>query len=148
MADNVIETKWVYPPNWSGDLPTNGGWKRVHLIRTCRYGGSNNETDAIVLNISELRTPQGEAVKRTTVEQIKWHTYGLYHAILEWDRTPDEHIFTIAGDKTGSEDFRSSGGLVDPGEVDVSTGDIIITTLGTAQYDYYSIELVVRLKDH
>ena len=148
MADNTITTKWVYPPNWDGEIRDKGGWKKVHIIRTCRFGGSTNETDAIVLTIADLRTTEGNIVKRTAVERIKWQTYGLYHVILEWDRTPDEHIFTIAGAKAGSEDFRSSGGLVDPGEADVGTGDIIVTTSGAAQYDYYVIELVVRLKDH
>lgn len=148
MADDVIITKWIYPPNFDGELPPKGGWRKVHILRTCRYGTSTNETDAIVLTIADLRTTEGNVVKRTVVERIKWNTYGLYHAILEWDRTPDEHIFTISGDKTGNEDFTSSGGLVDPGEADVGTGNIIITTSGVAQYDYYTIELVVRLKDH
>ena len=148
MAADTLTTKWIYPVNWDGALPDKGGWKKVHIMRTMRFGSTTNETNAIVLNIGELRTTEGLVVNRTAIERIKWQTYGLYHVILEWDRTPDEHIFTMRGDKAGDEDFRSSGGLVDPGEVDIGSGNIIVTTLGCAQYDYYVIELVVRLKDH
>jgi len=144
MAD-TIKTKWLYPPNWDGELRDKGGWKKVHIIRTCQSDGTG-ETDAIVLNISELRTTEGLEVKRTAIESIKWHTYGYYQVILEWDRTPDEHILTLSGDKSGFSDFKSSGGLVDPGEADVGTGDIIVTTTGADNYDNYTIELVVKLK--
>jgi len=146
MADTIF-TKWIYPPNWHGDLPDKGGWKKVHIMRTCQSDGTG-ETDAIVLTIADLRTTEGKVVKRTVIERIKWHTEAYTRIALEWDRTPDEHIYTISGDTTGDMDFRSSGGLVDPGEADIGTGNILITTTGYDSGDNYTIELVVRLKDH
>lgn len=144
---DTITTRWVYPPNWDGELRDKGGWKKVHIIRICQSLGYG-ETDAIVLNIGELRTTEGLEVKRTAIEKIRWYTQGYENITLEWDRTPDEHIMTISGDKSGEADYRSSGGLVDPGETDVGTGDIIISTSGADSKDHYTIELVVRLKDH
>lgn len=147
MAVDTITTRWIYPPNWHGDLPDKGGWKKVRIMRICQCAGTG-ETDAIVLTIADLRTTEGLVVKRTVIEKIRWHTEGYTNITLEWDRTPDEHIYTISGDNTGEADFRSSGGLVDPGEADVGTGDIILTTTGHDSGDTYTIELVVRLKDH
>ena len=144
MADTVTE-RWIYPPNWDGNSPDNGGWKRVVKHFTCVSDGSG-ETDIIKVDISELRTTQGRAVVRTVIEKIEYAQTGFTDIKLIWDRAPKDTICVIP-DHSGVLDFKSAGGLVDPGEEGDGTGDILLTSTGADSGDAYDITITLRLKD-
>ena len=148
MADTV-KVRWLYPPNWDGFLPDQGGFKRVVIQLTCMSDGGG-ETNVVKLNLSELRTPSGKVPTRTAIERVAYTIFGLT-VKLEWDRTPNEIIAVLNAAGTVASDFRDYkrvGGLVDPGEPGgEGTGDILLSTTNADAGDSYDIVLTVRLKD-
>lgn len=141
MSDTV-DVKFLYPPNWQGELPDRGGWRSVRILLTCISDGTG-EAAVRKLNISELRTVNGNAPGKTAIEKIEWDMSGFDNILLEWDRVPKETITVLSGQ--GRADYRNSGGLVDPGEG--ATGDILLTTTDPTAGGSYSIDVTVRLKD-
>ena len=149
MADTV-KVQWIYPPNWNGYLPDQGGFKRVIIHLTCQSDGTG-ETDAVKLRLSDLRTPSGNVPSRTALERIEYNVYGLT-VLLKWDRRPHATIVVLnaaTGSVSGYEVYKTGGGLVDPGESGVGdgTGDILLSTTNVDSGDSYDITMVVRLKD-
>jgi len=149
----TVTTNWIYPPNWDSNPPeaTNSGWKRVEFNRTMIVSGTTflNETDAIVLDISQLRCNNGSVPTRTVVEYISWKAYGLTTILLEWDRAGHHVIADLSGADQGEFDFckGGGGGMVDPSGTPDRTGNILITTAGGAALDTYNLHMRVRLKD-
>jgi len=144
MADTVTE-QWIYPPNWDGNAPEKGGWQRVTKRLTCISDGTG-ETAVKKVDISELRTVNGNPPTRVVVESINFNQQGFTSIKLEWDRAP---LFTIAvlSSSDGLLDFTEVGGLVDPGQAGDRTGDILLTTSGATSGDAYDITLCLKLKD-
>ena len=143
MAD-TITSQWIWPPNWNGDIPDTGGWKRVVKRFTCLSDGSG-ETNVKKLDISDLRTTEGIAPAKTVVENIKFSQTGFTSITLNWDRVPNELIYIISANQ-GEIDFTKDGGLADPGEAGAGTGDILLSSAGADSGDVYDITLSVRLK--
>ena len=143
MADTV-NVRWVYPPNWDGNPPEQGGWRKVTIEMTGTSDGTG-ESAVTKLDISELRTVNGIVPTRTVVERLEWDISGFDNILLEWDRNPKETIEVLSG--RGHRDYRDRGGLVDPGESGDATGDILLTSNGAASGGSYSILMTVRLKD-
>lgn len=135
----ITNVAWVWPPNWDGNPPENGGWKKVtiHLTGRCETSGSE-EADVVKLDISELRKTDGTAPTRTVVEMIKWDISGLNNVLLEWDRAPDSTIAVLSGRGEINNDLTDQG--------DDLTGDILLTTDGVADGSSYDIVIGVRLK--
>jgi len=135
----TTNTTWVHPPNWDGNPPENGGWKRIilHLTGRCETSG-DEEVDVVKLDISELRKIDGVAPDRTVVEKIEWDISGLNNILLEWDRAPDATIAVLSGRGKSEHDITDQG--------DDLTGDILLTTDGVTDGSSYDIFLTVRLK--
>lgn len=148
MSDTV-KVRWVYPPNWDGNLPDAGGFKRVAIQLTGVSDGTG-ETDVVKLRLSDLRTPNSNVPKRTAIELIDYQVYGQT-VTLEWDRRPHETIAVLnaaTGADSGRRSYQKTGGLVDPGGLTGdATGNILLTTTNADSGDSYDITLVVRLKD-
>ncbi len=145
MADTVNE-QWLYPPNWDGNAPVKGGWKRVKKRFTCISDGTG-ETAVTKIDISELRTTLGNAPTRTVVESVYFNQQGFTSILLEWDRAPYSTICVLSGTE-GLLDFTKAGGLADPSAEGDRTGDILLTTAGADAGDAYDITICLKLKDN
>uniref|UniRef100_A0A6M3JW67 Putative structural protein n=1 Tax=viral metagenome TaxID=1070528 RepID=A0A6M3JW67_9ZZZZ len=143
MSDTV-NVRWVYPPNWDGNPPDKGGWRKATIQMTGISDGTG-ESEVVKLDISELRAVSGAAPYRTTIERLEWDVAGIDNIHLQWDRNPKETIVVLSG--RGKRDYRPEGGLVDPGETGDATGDILLTSNSAAPGGSYNILMTVRLKD-
>ena len=144
MVD-TITNQWVYPSNWDETPPDNGGFKRI-IKRFTGVSDGTGESDVVKVDISELRTTLGKPAVRTVIEKIVYSQTGFTDIRLTWDRNPAATICVIPG-HSGVMDFKSAGGLVDPGEEGDETGDILLTSTGADSGDAYDITITLRLKD-
>lgn len=137
----ITNVNYVWPPNWDGNPPLTGGWKKVilHMIGRCETSG-DEEVDVVKLDISELRKIDGTIPIRTVVEKLQWDISGLNNVMLEWDRAPDAIIAVLSARGIKEQD------LVDPSDGSDGTGDILLTTDGVADGSSYDIMMAVRLK--
>lgn len=147
MADTVTNV-WIYPPNWDGFLPDQGGFKRMALKMTCISDGTG-ETNVIKVNKSELRTHAGNVPSKIVIEKIVGFATGIT-VELKFDYATDQPITILdAGSTAGQQvcvlDYTPFGGFV-PADDD-GTGDIILTTTNAHSLDSYDISLEIRLKD-
>ena len=142
MGTEIINKRWIWPPNWDENAPAIGGWKKVEipLTATCEGQSCDEESDVVKLDISELRKVDGTVPARTVVEQIRWDISGFNFVRLEWDRAPDSMIAVLSGRGEQTKD------IVDAGEAGEGPGDIILTTDGMGDGASYDIFLTVRLK--
>ena len=147
MADAVNVT-YLYPPNM-----LDGGWdekqgnKRV-IVQMSGLSDGTGETDVVKIDMSDLKTHNGNVPRKTAVEWIEWQIMGLTVS-LEWDRAPHAEIIKLnshALESTGDMNWRQFGGKVDPGDDD-RTGDILMTTTNTDSGDSYEVTICLRLKD-
>lgn len=136
----ITNVTWLWPPNWDGNPPENGGWKKVilHLTAICEGQSCGEESDVVKLDISELRKIGGTVPTRTVVEKIEWDISGLSNVLLEWDRAPDAIIAVLSGRGKIEHDITDQG--------DDLTGDILLTSDGMSDGSSYDIVLSVRLK--
>ncbi|MCD6162614.1 MAG: hypothetical protein J7K40_09410 [candidate division Zixibacteria bacterium] len=144
MADTVT-SQWLYPPNWDETPPSSGGVKRIIKRFTCVSDGTG-ESNALKIDISELRTTLGRPAVRTVIEKIIYAQTGFANVRLTWDRNPAVTICLLLH-RNGIMDFKPGGGLVDPGEEGDETGDILLTSTGADSGDAYDITITLRLKD-
>ena len=140
----VSKVTWIHPQNFDGNVPTAGpGFKKVILLLTgiCTVSGVNtDEEDVVKLDISELLKTDRTAPTRTSIEWAKWSILGFNNVKLSWDRSPSETALVMSG--LG----KIYGPLVDPGEAGDRTGDILLSTYGSAVGATYSIEIAIKLK--
>ena len=147
MADTVSVT-YLYPPNMlDGNWDEKQGNRRV-VVKLAGVSDGTGETDVKKIDLSDLKTHAGNVPGRTVAEKIEWQVTGMT-CVLEWDRTPQAIIYVINADgvqSSGSKDWTSFGGILDPGDDD-GTGDILLTTSAVTAGDSYTIILTLRLKD-
>ncbi len=119
------------------------GAQRV-AYRLTNISDGTGESAVVKVDISTLIGPDNIAAPtRTVVEQIEWSIQGFSSIRLFWDHTTDDEIAVLAG--AGFKDYRSVGGLCDPGSSG-GTGDVLLTTAGNAANATYDITIVLRLK--
>ena len=137
----ITNVQWIWPPNYDGNPPENGGFKKVifHLTGRCEISG-NEEVDVIKLDISELRKTNGVAPTRSVVESLSWDISGLNNVLLEFDRAPDATIAVM------SAQGRIEYDIVDKSDGSDGTGDILLTTDGVTDGSSYDILMTVKLK--
>lgn len=147
MADTV-EVDYVYPPNMlNGDWDEQSGNHRV-TVHLMGLSDGTGETDVTKIDLTDLKTPNGNVPGGTAVESIDYIVTGITCA-LEWDRTPHKLILRMDGNGGSVSDERSwdkVAGKVDPC-TDGGTGDILLTTTNADAGDTYDITLCLRLKD-
>ncbi len=137
----ITNVNYVWPPNWDGNPPLTGGFKKVilHMTGRCETSG-DEEVDVVKLDISELRKIDGTVPIRTVIEKLEWDISGLNNVMLEWDRAPDAIIAVLSARGRKEQD------LVDPSDGSDGTGDILLTTDGVVDGSSYDIIMTVRLK--
>jgi len=151
MADTTA-IQWIYPPHMEdGDWAEKTGNSRV-VVRFTGTSDGTGETNAVKVDLSDLKTHSGTVPKRTAVEWVEWKVFGMA-VNLSWDRAPRATIVNIndIGYNNGTideerMDWSAYGGYLDPGEDD-GTGDIILTSSYAYSGDSYDITMCLRLKD-
>ncbi len=141
---------YLYPPDYQkgpfqrnvGVLPT--GPRRYHVLLQGLSTGTENETDAHKIILTNHVTVGGEDASNFVIEKVIWEVRGYTGIYLEFERNPQHCCLRIGGDNNGERDYMRYGGFSDNG--DGGTGDIILTTLGGTQYDTYDIEVIFRVK--
>jgi hypothetical protein len=139
----TAKIQYIHPTNWDGNIPVNGGWKKVilHLTAICSLIGANDEeTDVVKLDLSELRKIDGTVPTRTSIEKIEWSMSGFNNVKLSWDRAPENTIAVLAGHG------KIKTAIVDQSEEGDKTGDVLLTTFGAAAGSVYDITITIRLK--
>jgi len=143
MADTV-RVDYLYPPNMlDGDWDEKQGNRRV-VVKLSGESDGTGESDVVKIDLSDLKTLNGNVPTRTAIEKIEYSVWGMI-CKLEWDRAPHKVIY-IMNDSEGVISWERIGGFVDPGGDD-RTGDILLTTTSGAAGDTYEITLTIRLKD-
>jgi len=146
MADTVT-VEYLYPPNLLDEIIDNRAGNRRVIVRLSGTSDGTGETDVKKIDLTDLKTHNGQNPAKTAIEWIKYDINGLT-CLLEWERTPHAEIVKLnaSGTNTAGElDFTQFGGKVDPGEDDL-TGDILLTTTNADNGDSYEIIMCVRLK--
>ena len=141
MADTV-DVRYLYPPNYD-DMPNPMPTRKV-VVQMTGLSDGTGETDVVKVRLSDLLKNNGQTPTRTAIEKIVGNVFGMT-VRLEWDRAPNAEIKLLAAGRYNL-DYRSVGGLVDPGEEGDRTGNIMLTSLYTDSGDSYDITLTVRLK--
>ena len=119
-----------------------------YIINVTHTWASADETDAVIVDRSALIGPDGVNIpSKIRVDEITWAvSVGLDTVRLEWDFATDEVIENLQG--AGYMDYRPYGGKVPSGTPSTATeGDIVLTTVGGAAGDSYSILLHCTLKN-
>jgi len=143
MADTV-QIDWIYPPEFMSLSEDQRQGTVNYCIKLSGLSDGTGETDVKKVDISELRLPGGNNVTRTSILEIKYNVVGE-SVLLEWDRAPDRLMAICSGE--GCYDWRSEGGLTDPGGSGDGTGDIILTTSDHDAGDFYEITIWFRGKE-
>ena len=141
MADSV-QIKYVYPPNHDGGanpVPT-----RKVVVGMVGLSDGTGETKVTKVRLTDLMKHDGSTPTRTAVERIQGNVNGMT-VTLGWDRAAAAGIYML-GPGNYDLDFKSAGGLVDPGEEGDRTGDIFLTSSYADSGDSYNLVLTVRLK--
>jgi len=140
----TTDIQWIWPPNYDGNPPAHGGFKKVKLhltgVALSVLESGEEETDVVKLDISELRKTNGDVPTRTAIESLSWDISGLNYVLLEWDRAPDKKIAVLSGQG------EINNTLVDGSDGTDGTGDILLTTSGVELGSSYDITMTVRLK--
>lgn len=148
----TVNRKWIYPPNWDENAPlanNRGGRGSRHYIvqLTGESDGSDEESAVKKITLADLIMQNGQVPTRSSIEIIRYDTKGLNFIRLEWDRDSNREIAPIPGETIGE----ISGPLVDnnPGDNngEGNTGDILLTTDGTADGAVYNIQLTIKPKN-
>lgn len=141
MAD-LVQVKYVYPPNYN-DAPNPVPTRKV-VVGMVGVSDGTGETKVTKVRLTDLMKHDGSTPTRTAVERIQGNVNGMT-VVLGWDRAAAAGIYML-GPGNYDLDFRSAGGLVDPGEEGDRTGDIFLTSSYADSGDSYNLVLTVRLK--
>jgi len=121
----------------------SGQNRRIIRINNVSDGTGESAVSKIVK--ANLVGPDGiNAPSKLVLEEVQWSIQGFTSVRLFWAHTAPDEI-AILGPGNGYFNFKSSGGLVDPGSAG-GTGDLTVTTAGAVSGATYDITLVVRLK--
>lgn len=143
MAD-IVNTQWLYPPNWDGNPPEGQGWNSVTVRLQGKFGvATAGESLVQKVDISELRTHGGLECTRTKILRCNYNVQGMSAIELWWDRAPQVKALTMLGE--GKACFEKQGGLVDAGGG--GTGDILLSTIYAGDGAFYDITLRLGLKE-
>lgn len=117
------------------------GTKRTIVKITLESSAAADDTKAILFNASDY-TP---AVTSNALESITYELNG-FSADLYWDADTDIPLISLEQDHAEHLCFEKFGGLVNNSAAANRTGDILITTHGTAANDMGYIILTIRKK--
>jgi hypothetical protein len=144
------EVRWVYPLNWDGLYdPQTRGWKRmkVRLLHFDEEANGTTETDALKIDRSSMLGANGMPCYKICIEKIEYQTYGV-GLILEYDMTPDQLICVIPEGEAGVIHGPFLPEITEPGGyLAGETGNVVLTSQNSSQYDSYDLLLHIRIKE-
>jgi len=112
--------------------------ERRLIIQLNNTSDGNGESGVTKVDVSALQANEaGQACGQVRIMQI-WASTHLMAVELLWDATTNITALTIPQDRTIHWDFRHFGGLKNP-ETSGYTGDLLLTTIGAASGDRYTI---------
>lgn len=115
---------------------------RRHVVVLTGVSDGTGETAAVKVDKSALKDANGAEPSALSIQKIQWTTQGFTYLKLAFDHTADDTAVVLAG--VGCLDFSSYGGLKDPASAG-GTGDLLLTSVGAAAGDTYTILLDVTL---
>lgn len=121
--------------------------KNRYVVNITHTWVTADETDVVVIDRSALTGPDGVLPSKIRIDEITWAVSpGLDVVRLEWDFATDEVIENLQGQ--GYMDYRPYGGKNPSGTPASATeGDVILTTVGGAAGDSYSVLLACTLSN-
>lgn len=147
MAD-VATIKYVYPPNWSGSTPDQPWVKYVDLLLMFTSSGATGETAVVKLRPEDWKLPgpgdQAIQATRLGIHSVIANVNKIDYVTIAWDRTPVEPALVLPMGWTEA-CFEEVGGLWDNSDGSDGTGNLILTSVGTADKGSYFIKLRVLL---
>ena len=117
---------------------------RHYIVHLTNESDGTGESAVSKIDISTLTGPDGTAPTKTSIMEIDYAVSGFNYITLAWDHTTDDVAMVLKGN--GYVNFEADGGLVDPASTG-GTGDILLTTDGSADGSSYDIRIKIRLKD-
>ena len=115
---------------------------RRHVVVLTGVSDGTGETSVVKVDKSTLKDAAGSEPSALSIQKVQWTAQGFTYLKLSFDHTTDDTALVLSGD--GCLDFSSYGGLKDPASTDV-TGDLLLTSVGAAAGDTYTILLDVTL---
>lgn len=132
------------------DVKTLFNGRRTKAFHLYGVLDTANESDVIKVDISTFTDPNGQVATYTAIDRIEYAIGGAAVVTLEWDHTTDDEIAVLSGQ--GVIDWTLMGGNIDPRTAG-GTGDIVLTTVGTATATpsgtnliTYDISIYLRMK--
>ena len=110
-----------------------------YAIRLTNISDGTGESLVTKVDISSLPT----VPTYTAIEEISWDVQGFNSVRLLWDHTTDDLIDVLSG--RGARSYKDISYLFDP-RSSGGTGDILLTTAGSAAGNTYDITLVLQLR--
>lgn len=125
---------------------------RTHyVVHLTNISDSTGESAVIKVDKSAIAVASdGAEAASLDIDEAQWSVTGFTNVRILWDHTTDDLGMVMAG--TGRQDFRGKGnipgimqtaGLKDP-RSSGGTGDILLTTAGSASGNTYDITLWLR----
>jgi hypothetical protein len=109
------------------------------VMKFTNASDGTGESAVLKVDVSTLNAAPNGTPTRVKVNRIHYTTSGMAVRLL-WDATTDVTMFELGADQTGCLDFTAFGGLINNGGTGV-TGDIMLTTIGHAAGDSYTLVL-------
>lgn len=114
--------------------------RRNCVMKLTNISDGTGEAAALKVDVSTLSAgPRGEVCTGVRIDKIEFNTVGMAVDLL-WDATTDALAVTLPQDQNGCMDFCNVGGLQNNAGTG-KTGDIMLTTIGHAAGDRYTIVL-------
>ena len=111
------------------------------LLLTCISDGTGGAVT--VLDKSTLALLDGSEPEGIAIQSVQWTMQGFTYLKLAWDHTADDTALVLGPDR-GKLCFRDFGGLTDPASTG-GTGDLLLTVVGAASGDSYTLLLHLTL---
>lgn len=115
---------------------------RRHVVALTGISDGTGESGVVKIDKSTLKDASGQEPSTLTIQKIQWTMQGYTCIKLAFDHTTDDTAVVIAGD--GCLDFAPYGGLKDPASAG-GTGDLLLTSVGAAAGDTYTVVLDMTL---
>ena len=113
---------------------------RQHVVALTGISDGTGETAVAKIDKSTLKDINGNEPSALTIQKVQWTTQGFTYLKLAFDHATDDAAVVLAGD--GCLDFSGYGGLKDPASAG-GTGDLLLTSVGAAAGDTYTVVLDV-----
>jgi hypothetical protein len=118
--------------------------RKRKLLHLTNISDNTGESTVVKADISALTMDDARTPTATVVDMIEYNIQGFTSVSLYWDHDTNDEIAVLPAG-SGTIDFYAYGGKMDPRSTGGS-GDIILTTAGSASGNTYDISIHFRPK--